>query len=477
MNKVTLQVIQGGLAPKQFTFQERTTCVIGRALDCNIKLPDDQAHSTISRYHCLLDINPPDICIRDFGSLNGTFVNGDKIGQREVDTNRDKANHMIYPEYDLKQGDQFKVGESLFQVSLEKSAVDTIVEENPNSQIPSKKVPSKQNSEPASPDVDPLDKINLLLNKSEKTDNKKLLEINGYHIFKELGKGSMGAVYLAKKSEDTRYSKDNNANDDNNREVALKIMLPKVEADPKAHRQFIRETKNTCLLDHQNIVKVYDIGNHGDTFYFTTDYCEAGNVTQLMAKEGGKLPLYLALKILLQILDGLEYAHTIKIPTVVLADGKKTSAVGLVHRDLKPGNIMLTKVSGTLQAKIVDFGLAKAFDVAGLSGRTATGISAGTPFYMPRQQVINFKFSKPEVDVWAAAATFYKMLTGRHPRKYTKGSDPWLTTLKTSVTPIRTYDASIPKALAEVVDQALIDQPEIYYKSASDFKNDLAKVI
>ncbi len=72
-------------------------------------------------------------------------------------------------------------------------------------------------------------------------------------------------------------------------------MSPKVEADPKAHRQFIRETKNTCLLDHRHIVKVYDIGNHGDTFYFTTGYCEAGNVTQLMAKEGGKLPLYLAL--------------------------------------------------------------------------------------------------------------------------------------------------------------------------------------
>jgi serine/threonine protein kinase len=112
-----------------------------------------------------------------------------------------------------------------------------------------------------------------------------------------------------------------------------------------------------------------------------------------------------------------------------------------------------------------------------LSGRTATGISAGTPFYMPRQQVINFKFSKPEVDVWAAAATFYKMVTGRYPRKYTKTSDPWLTTLKTPIIPIRTRDDSVPVALAAIIDQALIDQPEIYYKSAADFKNDLLKVI
>ncbi|MCW8929758.1 MAG: serine/threonine protein kinase, partial [Gammaproteobacteria bacterium] len=225
------------------------------------------------------------------------------------------------------------------------------------------------------------------------------------------------------------------------------------------------------------IVKVHDIGCHDATFFFTTDYCEAGSVSQLITREGGKLPLYLALKILMQVLDGLDFAHTVKIPTIVLADGKKTSAVGLVHRDLKPGNIMLTKMDGVLQAKIADFGLAKAFDVAGLSGRTATGISAGTPFYMPRQQVINFKFAKPEVDVWAAAATFYKMVTGQYPRKYTKASDPWLTTLKTPVTPIRTYETSIPEALAEVIDRALVDQPEIYYKSASDFKHDLSKVV
>jgi len=458
LNKVTLKVLQGSLSPKEFIFQERTTCVIGRALDCNILLPDDQAHSTISRYHCLLDINPPDICIRDFGSLNGTYVNGEKIGQRETGTDKDKAKRLIYPEYDLKNGDQFKLGDSVFQVLVlndtEKSSSLSSGENIPLLTVPV--------AEP-----DPLDKINLLLEKASE-NNDDLLCIKGYNIVKELGKGSMGAVYLAQKTDNSTQ---------NHPLIALKLMLPKVESDPRAHRQFIRETKNTQLLNHKNIVKVHDVGCHDATFFFTTDYCEAGNVSQLIAEQGGKLPLYLALKILMQVLDGLEFAHTVKIPVVVLADGKKTSAIGLVHRDLKPGNIMLTKADGVLQAKIADFGLAKAFDVAGLSGRTATGISAGTPYYMPRQQVINFKFAKPEVDVWAAAATFYKMVTGRYPRKYTQASDPWLTTLKTPVTPIREHDASIPQALAKVIDQALIDQPEIYYKSASEFKDDLSKVV
>ena len=458
MNKVILKVLHGSLSTKEFTFQERTTCVIGRALDCNISLPDDQAHSTISRYHCLLDINPPDICIRDFGSLNGTYVNGEKIGQRGIDTDLDKAKRLIYPEYDLKNGDQFKLGDSVFQVSVLNDSEESsslISREN----IPLLTMPV---SEP-----DPLDKINLLLEKASE-NNGDLFFIKGYNIVKELGKGSMGAVYLAQKTDNSTQK---------HPLIAMKVMLPKVESDPRSHRQFIRETKNTQLLNHKNIVKVYDIGCHDATFFFTTDYCEAGNVSQLISQQGGKLPLYLALKILMQVLDGLEFAHTVKIPVVVLADGKKTSAVGLVHRDLKPGNIMLTNVDGILQAKIADFGLAKAFDVAGLSGRTATGISAGTPYYMPRQQVINFKFAKPEVDVWAAAATFYKMVTGCYPRKYTKASDPWLITLKTPVTPIREHDASIPQALAKVIDQALVDQPEIFYKSASEFKDDLSKVV
>ena len=453
MTQVILKVIQGSLNTREFSFSQRTTCIVGRAADCNILLPDDQAHNTISRYHCLIDINPPQLCIRDFGSLNGTYVNDEKIGQRDLNHAIDKAQEMIYPEYDLHHGDRIKLGDSVFQV---------LIEEDKNSSGCEQISVSSAFVNHAS--CDPLDKIKSLLLKAEK-DEQQLMSIRGYKLLKELGKGSMGAVYLAKK-EDTQQQK-----------IALKVMLPKVKSDPKAHQQFIRETKNTKLLNHKYIVQVYDIGCYDDTFFFTTDYCEAGNITQLITKNNGKLPLFQALKILLQILDGLEFAHTVKIPVVVLADGKKTSATGLVHRDLKPGNILLTRVNNILQIKIADFGLAKAFDLAGLSGRTATGVSAGTPYYMPRQQVINFKFAKPEVDVWAAVAIFYKMFTGRYPRKYNKDTDPWLTTLKVPVTPISEYESSLPKALAEIIDKALYEQPQLHYKSALQLKNDILKVI
>ncbi len=467
LNKITLKVIQGDLSAKEFSFHERTICVIGRALDSHILLPDNEAHSTISRYHCLLDINPPDICVRDFGSLNGTYVNGTKIGQRTIDENIIHAQEMIYPEYDLQNGDKIKLGETILLVSKDNDELFSD-EQAPDKQAPDSRVVPKKNQKQADAhfslsQIDPLDQINVLLRQADQ-GNEELISIKGYSIEKELGKGSMGVVYLA-------------SHNKTQAQVALKVMLPKVEAEPQVHRQFIRETKNTTLLKHKNIVGVQDIGCYDETFFFTTEYCEAGSVAQLIKQQGGKLPLFLALKILFQVLDGLQFAHTVKIPTIVLANGKQTSGVGLVHRDIKPGNLLLTHVNGALQVKIADFGLAKAFDTAGLSGRTATGVSAGTPYFMPRQQVINFKFSKPEVDVWAASATFYKMVTGRYPRRYTKEVDPWLTTLKTTATPIRESEPSIPRALAEVIDKALIDKSEMFYKSAAELKDDLLKVI
>jgi pSer/pThr/pTyr-binding forkhead associated (FHA) protein len=107
-SKITLTITEGNLKGQEFTFESRTTCIIGRAKDCYPKIPDDDKHRTISRYHCLLDINPPDIRVRDFGSKNGTFVNGEKIGQREAHQTPEQAANIQFPEFDLQGGDEFK---------------------------------------------------------------------------------------------------------------------------------------------------------------------------------------------------------------------------------------------------------------------------------------------------------------------------------------------------------------------------------
>ena len=177
--------------------------------------------------------------------------------------------------------------------------------------------------------------------------------------------------------------------------------------------------------------------------------------------------------IICDVLDGLEYAHNATIPNVKLKDGRYAEGHGLTHRDLSPHNILLTEVRGMRTAKVSDFGLSRAFDLAGLSGLARTGNTAGKPWFMPRQQVVNFKYAGPEVDVWAAAACLYNMLTGDFPRDFLQGKDVWQTVLESEPVPIRQRNPSIPSCLAEVIDKALIDRPAIMFKTAADLKKAL----
>jgi serine/threonine protein kinase len=183
----------------------------------------------------------------------------------------------------------------------------------------------------------------------------------------------------------------------------------------------------------------------------------------------------LAIDIIVQVLDGLNYAHNVEVSYVRLADGRLGKGKGLVHRDLKPNNIFITKNNGKMVVKIGDYGLAKAFDLAGLSGQTFTGTKMGTPVFMCRQQVLDFKHSLPEVDVWASAACLYNMLTGKFPRDF--DGDPWSSILNNHPVPIRQRDHSIPEKLAEVIDLALTEKPQIYFQSVIEFKEALLKYI
>ena len=196
-----------------------------------------------------------------------------------------------------------------------------------------------------------------------------------------------------------------------------------------------------------------------------------------MKQRGGRLSIDEAVEITLQALDGLEYAHHAEVPQVRLDDGTFGRGEGLVHRDLKPHNLFLSGSGRSRRALIGDFGLAKAFDLAGLSGLTCTGVMAGTPKFMPRPQIREFKYAKPDVDVWAMAATLYFMLTGQFTRDFPPKKEPFNIILSTDAVPIHKRDSSIPPKFAEVIDAALIDQPSIPFKSAADFKRALENAL
>lgn len=268
--------------------------------------------------------------------------------------------------------------------------------------------------------------------------------IPGYEMGPLLGRGGMGAVYRARRLSD-------GAN------VAIKVMLSRVAVNEDARKMFRREIDVTCGLRHPNCVELFEHGSVEGAFYFVMEFCPGGSVDVLMRQRGRPLEPAEAVPIMIQALDGLSFAHD----------------HGIVHRDLKPANILLTAATGGV-AKVSDFGLAKGFLNAGFSGMTATGSVCGTFEFMAREQVTNFKFVTPVVDVWSMGATLYYMLAGSAPREFQPGQDPLEVVLNVRVTPIRRRLAGLPPLLAEAIDRAVADRTADRFQAAAEFRRALA---
>ncbi|WP_326764480.1 serine/threonine-protein kinase [Streptomyces sp. NBC_01591] len=442
---VTLTLVEGRLDRTEYVFDERTTAVLGRARDCTLKLPNDEHHRTVSRHHCLLDINPPDIRIRDFGSLNGTFVNDRKIGQRRSDQTPEEGAAQMFPERDLDEGDEIRVGATVFRVGVEV--------QHTSERLRCKKCGRDVSGESrvrvgeylcASCQAEPAAMLRMLLGLAH-PGHEELSSIAGFTLLKELGRGGMGAVHLAR-------------HEATGKEVALKVMLPKVAVRPESRARFLREMVLTQALGHPSIARLHSSGFSNGTFFFTSKYCTGGSLDLLAGRNGGRVPVDEALRIMLQALEGLDHAHR----------------QGVIHRDLSPSNILLhNEADGSTTAKISDFGLGKAFDRAGLSGLTRTGETAGKPWFMPRQQVSDFKNATPAGDVWALAACLYNILTGKYPRDFARDKDVWQVVLDMPAVPVRERRPSVPRALADVIDKALQEEPVIGFQTAAEFRDAL----
>ncbi|NUR00949.1 MAG: protein kinase [Streptomyces sp.] len=500
--RVAFTVLQGSLRGRTFEFPGRTTCVVGRADDCTLRLPQDEEYSGISRHHCLLDINPPDVRVRDLASANGTYVNGDRIGQRDARLPRQEADRLPSSERELADGDEIRLGDVRLRVGIhvplrcatcgtttsEVGGVEAAGHGDSSrcERCRTTRTPSASGARPqphperrcaacggrldAEHTVQPFaeelcaackgdpERIMRQLLRVAEDGSRNLYLFGGYTILRRLGQGGMGAVYLARDHQTEEL-------------CALKVMLPQAAGSEEATARFLREMSTVEMLRHPHLVRLHDHGCWNGIFFFVMDYCDGGDVAELVHRRGGRLPDYQALGITLQVLDGLEHAHRADA-RVYDAEGHPLAVRGLVHRDLSPRNIFL---HGGM-AKVGDFGLAKAFDAAGLSGLTHTGTSAGNPSYVSRQQVLQFKRAQPEVDVWAAAACLYYMLTGSAPRDFPPHADRWRVVLETPAVPIRRRNPDVPERLARVVDHALTEHPRIGFTTVADFRRALVEV-
>ena len=421
-----LRITDGPGKGKTFTFAAHDTFLLGRHPDCHVHLPDDPS---VSRHHFILEACPPKAIVRDLGSRNGTYVNGRKHGGRKEGETPEQGAKRKYPEVQLKHGDRIQSGDTVLEVGVQQA--------KPQAGPPP--LP------PAAANLDELTPQQLadLLLKAANAGKKPLFDLPGYTIDKELGRGGYGAVFRAHRQSDGQT-------------VAIKVLLPRVAVQPAEIEKFLREMTVTAQLRHPNLIKLFDQGHSDGLPYFIMEYCEGGSVADLMRQHGGRLPLNVAKPIMLGALEGLAHAHS----------------QGFVHRDLKPHNILIHQGI----PRISDFGLAKNFQQAGFSGFTLTGNYAGTPHFMPREQIINYKHVKPVSDVWSLAATFYFMLTGQFPYPFDGKRDPIDVILNEAVVPMEKRDSMFAGKLASSINKALSSNTSHRYSTAAEFHHDLMKI-
>ncbi len=267
--------------------------------------------------------------------------------------------------------------------------------------------------------------------------------IPGYEIEAMIGKGGMGQVYLAKPHHGTQH-------------VAIKVMEPYAAASSGARKRFLREIEILLELKHERIVATIDRGEVHQSYYFVMPYYENGNLSQWVASRG-RPSLETAVRITLEVLEGLAYAHD----------------KGFVHRDIKPQNVLWNNANHVV---IADFGLAKCFEDRDLSELTKSGTVMGTAAFMACEQVAHFKHVRPTADVWSVAALMYWLLCGATPREVSKRDHTFSDVVKRRVIPIRKRTAHIPPTLCDLLDRALSDDPQQRPIDASDFRIQLEAI-
>lgn len=260
---------------------------------------------------------------------------------------------------------------------------------------------------------------------------------SGYKITEFISRGGMGLVYKAHQ-------------ESLNRPVAIKILYPHLSADESFRERFTREAQSAAVLAHPNIVRVIDFGSHDEFEYMVMDFIDGESLRDLMVRlheQGEILPLDRSIRILNEVGAALNYAHD----------------RGFVHRDVKPGNILLTSDG---RALLSDFGVVKA---TGMSQMTHAGAVIGTPDYAAPEQSMDAANIGPAADQYSLGIVAYEMLTGRVPFQGQTPTHSWQLHMNTPPPPPTGFAPWIPPAAEIALMQALEKQPEDRHPSVVAF--------
>jgi len=270
-------------------------------------------------------------------------------------------------------------------------------------------------------------------------------KLGRYQLMEIIGEGAMARVYKAFDPEI-------------NRSIAVKLLKPQLANDDQYRVRFLREARGAGILSHPNIVTIYDVGVDGDKPYIAEELVDGMTLADMMRSERKISPAEIV-DIGIQLARALDYAH------------KR----GIIHRDVKPGNIML--VANTTTVKVADFGICRidAGDSAELTQHTALGDVLGTPNYMSPEQVMGQKVDARS-DLYSAGVVLYKLLTGSLPFEGDSIITVAVKIAQTEAPNIEKLRGDVPLALRRVVERALRKQPDKRFQTGEEMAQALSAV-
>ena len=267
-------------------------------------------------------------------------------------------------------------------------------------------------------------------------------QIPGFQILSKLGQGAMAVVFKAKQLSLDRI-------------VAIKVLPKRLSENPEFVDRFYREGRAAARLNHPCIVQAYDVGESGGYHYFVMEYIDGKTVYELLT-DGKPMEEAEALRIMLQVAKALQHAH----------------AQGLIHRDVKPKNIMLTQ---TGDVKLADMGLAREMGDYATAAAEA-GRAYGTPYYISPEQIRGEIHIDSRADIYALGATFYHAVTGKVPFDGTTPSAVMHKHLKEPLVPPDHINPSLTSGVGEIIEVMMAKSPDDRYPSIVEVLTDLEAV-